>query len=245
MTKHAWKWSLVLAAVWALSGWAEDGEEHWKGSVNLGGSMTRGNSKTAQGNAALVLEGELDGLGALRFTAEGNYGESETDGERTTTVENARAGLKARKDLHKRVFVAANAAVRYDELARIDYRYTVGPSLGVFLVKKDRVKLELETGAVHIWEKTDGQRDDYTAYRAAERLDIALSDTAKFWQTAEYIPQANDFDDYLLVVEAGVEAAVNSRLSLRLVWQSQYDSRPAEDVKKHDQTLIAGIGIKL
>lgn len=238
-------WMMVLTGCWVLSGWADEGEDRLKTSINLGGSLTRGNSKATQGNVAMTVEGETAGLGSFRAHAEGNYGESEIDGQRTTTVENARASLNVRKDLHERWFIGINTAIRYDELARIDHRFTVGPSLGAYLVKNPRAKLSVELGAMHVWEKTDGQRDDYTAYRAAERVDIVLSDTATLWQSAEYIPQANDFEDYLLVAEVGIAAAINARLTVRVVLQNQYDSRPAADVEKSDLTLIAGIGVKL
>ncbi len=42
-----------------------------------------------------------------------------------------------------------------------------------------------------------------------------------------------------------MEAAVNTRVNLRLVLQNKYDSTPAMDLGKNDLTLIAGIGVSL
>jgi hypothetical protein len=85
----------------------------------------------------------------------------------------------------------------------------------------------------------------------------AFSDKAKIWQSAEYLPKANDFGDYLLSAEVGAEAAMNSRVSLRIVLQDKYDSTPAivladkndsasgSALNANDLTLIAGVAIKL
>ena len=68
---------------------------------------------------------------------------------------------------------------------------------------------------------------------------------AKLVQSLEYLPEAEDFDNYLLVGEIGVEAAMSDRLSLRVVLQSKYDNTPAEGKERNDLSLIAGIGMHL
>ena len=44
--------------------------------------------------------------------------------------------------------------------------------------------------------------------------------------------------------KAGIEAGVNSSLSLRLVLQNNYNSDPPPDKESNDLTLIASIGYK-
>jgi putative salt-induced outer membrane protein YdiY len=88
-------------------------------------------------------------------------------------------------------------------------------------------------------------KDDYFAVRFGQRLTQALGPSAKLWESVDYVPTADDFSDYLLISEVGVEAAMNSRLSLRVVLQDKYDSTPGEGLEKNDLTLIAGIGVKL
>ena len=59
------------------------------------------------------------------------------------------------------------------------------------------------------------------------------------------MPQAEDFDDYLLNAELGVEAALNSHVNLRTVLQNRYDNTPGEGLEKNDLALITGIGVSL
>ena len=103
----------------------------------------------------------------------------------------------------------------------------------------------MEVGPAYVWEKVSGVTDNYLALRLGERFDYAISDTAKIWQSLEYLPKADDFGDYLLNVEVGAEAAMNSTMSLRLVLQNKHDSTPGDGLEKNDLVLIGGIGVTL
>ena len=217
----------------------------FKTSFNLGVTIADGNSVTRQANAALLTEAEKPGLGALRAGAELNYGESTVKGEKDTTLNNAKIFGEVKKTLHKSVFGYLNASVLHDDMAKVGYRATIGPGLGVDLVKNDKTFLSVEAGASYIWEKVTGATDNALAIRFAERLERALSDSAKAWQSAEFLPKADDFGNYLLGAEMGVEAAMNTRMSLRVVLQDKYDSTPGDGMKDNDLALIAGVSVKL
>lgn len=216
----------------------------FKNTVSAGVALTDGNSETMQANAAIVTEGERTGLGSVRVGAEGNYGESTVDGEQDTTVENARAFANVKKTITARTYGVLDAAVLYDDIAQVDYRATLSPGLGTYVVKNARTALSFEAGPAYVWEKVEGETDDYFALRFAERFTHAISDTAKVWQSAEYLPKAADFDDYLATVEIGIEAALNTHMNLRLVLQDKYDNTPGEGLKRNDLALISGISVK-
>ena len=96
-----------------------------------------------------------------------------------------------------------------------------------------------------MWEKVDGANNDYLALRFAERYSCQATKTAKLVQSLEYVPEAEDFDNYLLTGEIGVEAAMSERLNLRVVVQDKYDSTPAANAECNDVSLIAGVGLSL
>jgi putative salt-induced outer membrane protein YdiY len=227
---------------------------HFKTSLSVGVTLTDGNSKTMQGNASLITQGEKQGLGSVRAGVEANYGETTvttagTDDvateRRDTTVNNARAFANAKKTISARTFGSLDATVLTDDIADIKYRATIGPGLGGYLVKNTKTSLSAEVGPSYIWEEVAGVSDDYLAVRFAERFEQVLSATAKMWQSVEYLPRADDFSDYLLNGEIGIEAAMTTRVSLRLVLQDKYDNTPAAGLKKNDLTIIGGIGIRL
>jgi len=203
----------LLAATLLLPAFTQAQTNGFKTSFNLGATMTDGNSKTRLLNAGLVTEGEKSGLGSVRAGAEVNYGESTVNEQKSTTVDNAKVFGNVKKTISKMTFGSLDASVLYDNVAKVDYRATVGPGLGMYLVKNGKASIVVEAGPSYVWEKVAGVSDDYFAIRFAERIEYAFSDKAKVWQSAEYLPKAEDFSDYLLNAEAGAEAAMNSRVS--------------------------------
>lgn len=226
-------------------------------TASFAASLTDGNSDTLNANASIVTTGEKEGLGSYRAGVEGSYGENTvrtettTDGRTTvtekdeTTVENAKAFANVKKTLTEKTFAYVDGSLLYDDVAKIDYRGIVGPGLGVYLLKDDISALSMEAGVAYVWEDVADVEDDYAALRLAQRFDYKLSDNAKIWEGVEYLPQLNDFDNYLLVGEIGIEAAVNATLSLRLALQDRYDSQPGAGLEKNDLAFIAGIAVKL
>ena len=247
--------ALVVAALTACTVTAQEAAEgKLKTSLSAGVTLTDGNSETLQANSTLLTEGERARLGSVRAGIEANYGENRVkaageDGVTTdrndTTIENARAFANAKKTLSPRYFTSVDGGVQYDKIAKIDYRAILAPGLGAYLLKNDSTTLSIEVGPAYIWEKVADVTDNYPAARAAQRLDHALSETAKIWQSAEFLPMADDFGDYLMNVEVGAEAALNSRMNLRLVLQNKHDSTPGAGLEKNDLTLIGGVSLSL
>lgn len=64
------------------------------------------------------------------------------------------------------------------------------------------------------------------------------------WAEVDYLPQVDDFSNYLLNSEVGVEAALNARFSLRIVGADKFSSRPAAFRKENDITLISSLVYK-
>ena len=228
--------------------------EAFKTALNVAATMTDGNSETLGVNASLVTEGEKEGLGSILAGIEGNYGEATTkstdaEGNVTendeTTVENAKAYFNAKKTLSPLTFLGLNASGEYDDIASVDYRFTVGPAVGFYAFKSEKQSLSAEAGPSYVWEKLGGETDDYLAFRFAERYEAQLTKTATLVQTLEYLPKADEFDRYLLNAEVALDVAVNDRLSLRLVVQDSYNSEPAEGVDENDLSVLAGFGFKL
>ena len=244
----AWGMIVVMAAV-AFGAWSAAAQEAekpsgWKVSLALGFNMTQGNSETIVGTASLT--GDLEaGANLVRLGAEGAYGEAEieddageTDDEVTTR--NAKAfGSYKRK--FKRAYGYVDGSVMQDKIAEVDYRGILGGGIGYFLFDGAKVKLGTEGGLSYPWEEVDGVEDDYPAYRLAERGEWQITKTSKLWESVEYLPKTDDFDNYLLNGEVGAEAALATRLSLRVVYQIRYDNEPAPDQEEQDTILISAL----
>ena len=221
----------------------------WATSVNLGLNATRGNSKTTAANGSIVSERKGD-KNEISLGVEGNYGQSEeTQTNNTkqmkTTVQNVKGYAKYRHLFTERDYAYFNGELSQDKIADITYRLIVGPGLGRYFIKSDQNTLGVEAGISWIKDKVNGEEDDRFALRAAEKYEWKISETAKIWQNVEYLPALDDLNNYLVNGEAGVEAAINAKLSLRFVAQDHYNNKPAADKEKNDFIVTAGLGYKL
>jgi putative salt-induced outer membrane protein YdiY len=241
---------VVTLLVVAVSARAEEpAAPKWTTSLNLGLNMNRGNSENTAANGSIISErkGEKH---EVTLGAEGNYGQNEetqADGskETKTTVQNEKGYAKYRYLFTDRNYGYLNGELSQDKIAEIKYRLVVGPGAGRYFVKSDKNTLGAETGISWVKDEVDDVEDDRFALRVAETYEWKISETAKIWQNVEYLPALDEFNNYLINGEVGVEAAMNKALSLRIVAQDRYNNKPAEGKEKNDIIVTAGIGYKL
>jgi putative salt-induced outer membrane protein YdiY len=60
----------------------------------------------------------------------------------------------------------------------------------------------------------------------------------------EWLPQVDDFSNYKLNTEVGVEAALTTAMSLRVVGQDRYVSQPPPGLKHNDILLTSQLAYK-
>jgi putative salt-induced outer membrane protein YdiY len=234
----------ILASALTSPTLAQDEAKGFDTTLAAGMTLNNGNNDNIQANLSLITEGEKEDRGSIRIGFEGNYAESTVDDETETTSENAKIYAGAKKTLSERTFIAGDFSTLYDNVAEIDYRSVVSISPGAFLTRNDSTKVSVEFGPAYVWEDVADVSDDYAALRLAQRFDHEFSETAKIWESVEYIPDLEDFDRYLVVAEIGAEAALNSHMNLRVVLQDRYDNAPGEGLEHNDLSLISGISVK-
>ena len=234
---------VILASALTVPTLAQAEAQGFDTSLAAGLTLNNGNSDNIQAHLSLITESEKEDLGSIRMGIEGNYGESTVDDETETTSENAKIYAGAKKILSERTFLAYDFSALYDSVAEIDYRSVISIAPGTFLTKNESTTVSLEFGPAYVWEDVADISNDYAAMRLAQRFDHQFSETARIWESVEYIPDLEDFDRYLIVAEIGAEAALNAHMNLRVVLQDRYDSAPGEGLKYNDLSLISGISV--
>ena len=215
-------------------------DNKWDSTVAAGLNMTSGNTDTTGFNAGVSAErsGEVN---EIRLGLQGNYGESTVNDIDETTTQNAKA-LAVYKRKYEEFFLYSDNSLFHDKIANIDSRLILGLGGGRRLIESDTMKLDLELGLAYIYEDmVDMDSDDYVAAKIAARYEYDLSDSSKLWLAAEYMPNVEDLDDYLANGEAGIEAAINETLSLRVVVQDRYDSTVPETLEHNDLSVVSSL----
>jgi len=212
-----------------------------EGSFNLGLTATTGNSNTSTGNAS--IEAKLTRPESItRAGASATYGKSGSE----STADKSNAFVNYNYLLTERLSIYFKVEWERDRIADLVWRFNVGPGFGYFLIKEPDSSLVGQLGVAYIREKYENVKfSDYYALRIAERGEWKISPTAKLWEQAEYLPDISDFQNrFIFNGEAGVEATMTTKTSLRLVVQDTFNSKPAAGRNKNDATYIAAIGYK-
>ena len=115
-----------------------------------------------------------------------------------------------------------------------------------YFVKNKTVDLSGELGPGYIIQSLGGQESDFATLRVGEKFHYALTDRARIWQTFEWLPQVDKFDNYIVNAEIGIEADItpDKKISLRSFLQDTYNSQPAAGLKKNDMKLVTALAYK-
>jgi putative salt-induced outer membrane protein YdiY len=211
-------------------------------SAAAGLTLTRGNSRTVVGTASIAADKKWDlGKNELALGLDGVYGENN--------------GVKNAEQVHgfgqfnhlftDRFFGYGRVEGLHDAIADIDYRISVGPGVGYYLVKTTNTTFRLEAGGAYINEHdSPGGSHNYMALRLAERFEQKISSAAKVWESVEILPQVDKFSNYILNSEVGVESAMSKKFSLLAYIRDFYHSDPAPGRLKNDVMLVSAIKYK-
>lgn len=220
----------------------------WEKSVSVGLTLTRGNSETLLATANILAAKRWE-HNELSLGVDGAYGETKLPGATNSTknAESLHGFIQYNRLFTERLYGFGRVDALHDAVADVEYRLTLSPGAGYYFIKNERTKLSAEVGPAFIYEKI-GSADEhgYFALRVAERFEQKISDRARIWQSAEILPQVDDFDNYLINAELGIEADLtkDKRLALRSFIQDSYDNVPAPGRKKNDLKWVTAIAYK-
>lgn len=213
----------------------------WETSAAAGLTLTSGNSDTLLTTLSLDTARKWERDEAFAGVG-GGYGEN--DNKKNT--EFLKAYGQYNRLFNERLYGGLRVDGNYDGIANLDYRLTVSPLLGYYLIKEAKTTLSVEAGPSLVLEKYKGKSSDsYLGARFGEKFEHKLSDTTRIWQSLEYVPKVDSWaDKYILTAEVGIETAITKQWSLRVMAQHIHDSQPVSGNKKNDLRLIAGTAYK-
>jgi Protein of unknown function, DUF481 len=226
---------------------AADAPKGWESVAAAGATLTRGNSQNFLATASFDTVRKLT-ADELRFGIGGGYGKTtRTPGAPNTDLKTADylKGYGQWNHLFsERLYSGVRLSVDHDDISDLNYRVTLSPLAGYYIIKKPNTLLSVEAGPSLITEKQGGVDKTYMAARVAEHYEYKFWTDAKIWQSAEWLPQVDDIDNWILNFEAGVSAPIAKGFEVRLLLQDNYDNIPAAGRLKNDLKVVAGVGYK-
>lgn len=155
-------------------------------------------------------------------------------------------GASARGDYKIDKVLAAFAGVGFDRnrFAGIERRLEqqLGMQARLFAGTMDTLRVE-GGGSLTQQLGTNGTRSDFPAARAAAAWRHGFSPKAYFNQTAEFIPNLKDNQDWRMNSESSVVAPISANIGLKLSYVVRFDNLPQAGFASLDKLFTTGIQI--
>jgi len=222
---------------------AED-PKGWQTTANINASVAKGNSDTLLVGAAIKTLKKWD-KNEVALGADTTYGNNRdiNTGNRTTTAQNYGAFAQYNRLVTERWYFAALVDGRQDRIAGIDYRLSLAPSAGYYIIKNDTFTLSGEVGPGFIFEQLKGAGSaNYISLRVAENFRWKINERASLAQKAEFLPKVDELDNYVFNFDMTLSSKITEKLSVNITFQDFYRSVPAVGRKENDLRLLAGLG---
>jgi putative salt-induced outer membrane protein YdiY len=212
----------------------------WELTLAGGTALNSGNSDTRLTTASAIYQYK-GALHELLFSADTAYG---TD-KGNANVDNSNGKANYHYRFSSPVYAVADASVTRDGIAALQYRGIASPGLGVYAIKRDDLSIGFEAGPGYLVERKGGVDNNAWTVRAAQRGEWQALATSKIWESVEYVPHLDDFNQYIVTAEAGVQSAITTLLNIRLVVKDAYDNAPAPGRKSNDVSILGALAIRL
>lgn len=243
--------SYTVSPAFLLAQDADEDLNKWTGSVNLGLTITQGNSEATTFTAAVDAQHRTEN-NRTTVKAWRNYGEQTAPGTSVTqkTVDNTGGSLKHDIFASEKMYYFGIAGAQQDRIADLDLRYYAGAGVGYQIAEKEDYSLSTELGLTYFSEEflpppvglTATPDDDYLAARAAYDMGWQATETTRVEQTAEIFPNLDDTNDYYATVDTRVKVSMTESMFAQFQWVIFYDRTPAAGAKKTDHRFIVGVG---
>ncbi|WNM63067.1 DUF481 domain-containing protein [Candidatus Nitrospira neomarina] len=216
-------------------------ELRYKGTFDLGGNRTKGNTDTTAVNASTdntIWTERHRGL------LNGKYAFASADGE--NTAKNARGTLGYDYFFNKRLFVNSYEFLEYDKFQGLDLRSTTSLGLGYQFFDSPSHGLSGSIGPAFVYEKFQetGTTKTATAAWAVDWNYDLIADRIRVYHRQKGFRDLGVGGSTALrwTSEQGARIEVYGRLYLKVAFEYRYNSDPEPGKKKSDEAFIWALG---
>ena len=211
----------------------------WKGNVDAGLTIQKGNKEALTTNAKTDFSWER--------TKDNMYFTVLLLFETKDSVRNAdeqRGTLKYERKHKRRLYSFYQESVEHDEIEKLNLRSITSTGFGYRFIEREKLKYKSEIGPSFTYERfRDDIHQTSPALRIGNFLDWQILPSTLFYFKVDFLPVPEDLVDWRLESDMGLRHNLTKSLSLNLNWINQYDNKPsAENVSKNDATILSTIG---
>ncbi len=217
----------------------------WSGSVDVGFTVTTGNSKTL-GYTLAARAVRATTRDRITLYANAIRSRDTIRDVPTTTADIFMAGGRYDRNIGSRAFLFGSADLEHDGLAFLKLRSMLGGGLGYRAVRKERIQLEVLGGADYDAEFFRfGFRRRSAELLIGNDLRWRIAPRIQVIQRTRIHPNLNDIGRFRTNVQASMVTSINSWLGWHISFTNRFDNRPFGTAERNDLLLTTGFRVSL
>jgi len=217
-------------------------ELSYRGNIGLGGSVTSGNTSTETINASGTL---TVNKGWHRIILDGRANRGKADGE--ITAQNANLNTRWDYFLTKRAYIPFINFLEYDKFQDLTLRSTTIIGAGYDILDLRANFLTVAAGPTAVYQNFRSEPATIIpAFSWQARWDLEfLGGDLKLWHNHTGTRDIGRDNAVRLNANQGGSVTIYKDLSIRFEYNLRYNSKPADDRKTTDSTIIFGLSLDL
>ncbi|MCC5811664.1 MAG: DUF481 domain-containing protein [Ectothiorhodospiraceae bacterium] len=209
------------------------------GGLNVGGTLTRGNTRTEAYNFNGAFEARTN---VNRFRIDGQANQAKEDGE--LSRDNASGTARYDHFLSERIYTNTYVSLARDRFRDLRLRTSVGAGFGYQFFDTARRQLSAELGGGYVNEDYyDADNESNPAARWALDYEERLFDGGlRFFHRQEGLVSLENADDFVVGTQTGLRFPLMFGVTGTAQVNVDYDNTPPSGNSKTDQAYIVTMG---
>jgi putative salt-induced outer membrane protein len=215
----------------------------WSGTLDVGFSMTSGNSDTRSFTGAFrgVREKQSNKLAVY---ANALQVRNSTNGPVRITGQSIWSGARLDADITKRWFVFGSGDFEYNKPQRLDLRAVLGGGGGYHALRSDRVALNFTGGFTNNYENfATGLTRNSAEALIGQDLRLRINNRARLNNRFVVYPNLSNTGNYRALLDASLQTDLNNWLGWHVTIGNRYNSRPVTATEKNDFLMSTGLRV--
>lgn len=217
--------------------------DFWSGTIDVGFSMTAGNSDTRSFTAGLRGTRETPNN---KFSVYANalQVKNSSNGVHRITAQSIWTGARYDVNINRKWFAFGSGDFEYNKPQRLNLRAVLGGGAGYHAVRKDRINLDLTGGITNNYENfSNGVRRNSAEMLFGEESKFKLNQRARINNRFVFYPNISRFGQFRALLDASLQTDINSWLGWHLTIGNRYNSRPILLTEKNDFLMSTGLRV--
>lgn len=226
----------------------EEADEGWTGNVDLGATLSSGNSDIITASAQVRAQKEWD-VNRLTYKGQWTFAEQkDTNGNNQVTQRNWTTGLKYDRFFDEKTYGYAAVRLDNDDIGSLHLRQTYSAGLGHKFADKEEYKFDGEAGVAYVDENyfssntgMNQDDDEYVALRVAYDLFYQINENWQFLQTVELFPSVS-FSEFNGIKDSRLKTDLTENMYFQLQWIARYNNNAPTGATSTDSLWLVSLG---